>query len=363
MKSIRSIYVGSVFLACAWSGLALAQNPEASQHFERGLSLAKQKAYPDAIAEFNRAYQISPHASVMYNLGQAYIAIDQPVYAVESLRRYLAEGGAEVPSARRQQVEDAILAQERRIATVTIRSDLAGAVVRLDGDEVGRTPLPGAIRVSAGSHMIEAFLPGYNAWEQRLVLAGQEQRIVDVVFGPVSAVSAPVVPVVPVPVAAATPMPAPPLPAAAPPTAAFTGTTPAQPAPADGASLAVAQPPGRSRARIATAIVLGVIGAGGIATGSVFGLRAFSKKSDSDKECPNERCTTLGVSLNNQAKDAATISTVTFGVGIVAAAVATYLLLKPGAPAASPPATSVSALELLPEVGNGTGRLCLRGVW
>jgi hypothetical protein len=267
-------------------------------------------------------------------------------------------------------VEDAILAQERRIATVTIRSDLAGAAVRLDGNEVGRTPLAGAIRVSAGSHVIEASLPGYPAWEQRLVLAGQERRIVDVVFGPASVASPPVVSGVPAaPVAAAAPMPALPPPVETPPPTAFTGGTPAQPAPAaatpaDGATLATAPPPGRGRVRIATAIVLGVVGAGGIATGSVFGLRAFAKKSDSDKECPNERCTALGVSLNNQAKDAATVSTVAFGVGIVAAAVATYLLLRPGSAAANPPpGTSVSALELLPELGNGSGRLCLRGVW
>jgi len=361
MKPIRSICVYSVLLACAWSGLALAQgnpNLEASQHFERGLSLAKQKAYPEAITEFNRAYQVSPHFSVMYNLGQAYIANDQPVYAVEALRRYLTEGGAEVPVARRQQVEDAIIAQEQRIAIVIIRSDAAGAAVRVDGNEVGRTPLPGALRVSAGSHVVEASLPGHKAWEQHLVLAGKEQRIVDVVFAPASAAA----PVAPAAVAAPMPVPqASPTPEALPsiPTPASTGTAP----PTDGGTFATASPPRRSPARIATAIVLGVVGAGGIVTGSVFGLRAFSKKSDSDKECPNERCTDLGVSLNNQAKDAATLSTITFGVGIVAVAVATYLLIRPGAPAANPAGSPVSALELVPELGNGSGGLSVRGVW
>ncbi len=310
MNSNRSIYCCCVVLACIWPGLALAQgspNAEAAQHFERGLALAKQKAYPDAIAEFNRAYQISPHFSVMYNLGQAYIAADQPAYAVEALRRYLAEGGAEVPNARRQQVEDTILVLERRIG-VTVPA---------------APPAPAASAPVVAPVAATAALPAAQ----------------------------------PVPPFAGTPPPS------APAVSSTPQTPPAAAASADGTPLVTPPVPRRSRARIATAIILGVVGAGGIATGSVFGLRAFSKKCDSDKECPSERCTDRGVSLNNEAKDAATVSTVTFGVGIVAAAAATYLLIKPGSSAASPPGTPVSTLELVPEVGSREGRLTLRGVW
>ncbi len=77
----------------AYPMVAAAENDakvEAGQHFDRGLTLAKQKAYVEAIDEFNRAYQLSPHFTVMYNLGQAYLALEQPVYAVDALRRYLA---------------------------------------------------------------------------------------------------------------------------------------------------------------------------------------------------------------------------------------------------------------------------------
>jgi hypothetical protein len=349
----------------------LAQpNPkaEAASHFERGLALAKQKAYLEAITEFNLAYQASPHFSVMYNLGQAYLAIDQPAYAVLALRRYLAEGKTEIPPARREQVEATIAAQERRFATLTIRADLVGAVVRIDGSEIGRTPLSGPVRLGAGSHLLEATLPGYKPWEQRLFLNGQEQTLVDIRFEPAVVATPPATPAVsapvPMPGPAATPQAsAPMLPAqaaAAPPVAA---TPSAQPAPA-GTELAAIPPtaPAPSRARTVTALVVGAVGVGSLVTGSVFGLRAFAKKSDSDKECPNERCSPEGVRLNNQAKDAATLSTISFGVGLAAVGVATYLLLSPGSarPSSTPPS---SRIEVAPEVGRGQAGLAVRGVW
>jgi hypothetical protein len=363
MKSMRFRHSVWVMLLCSWSGLARAQdspNVEAGRHFERGLALAKQQAYPDAITEFNRAYQISPHFSVMYNLGQAYLAIDQPVYAVEALHRYLAEGGAEVPPSRRQQVEDTIIAQERRIASLTIHAEVAGTVVRIDGSEVGRTPLSGPIRISAGQHVVDAFFPGYKGWEQRLALAGEEQRTVDIQFEPAVPAEAPARPVTPVPsavVVTATP--------------ALVANAPTMPqsssssvgSPANDSALTAASAPAHGRAHKITAIVVGVVGVGAIATGSAFGLRAFSKKSDSDKQCPNDRCTDEGVRLNDQAKQAATISTITFGVGLVAVGVATYLLLRPGSANASPSETSVGAIELAPAIASGQAGLTLRGVW
>lgn len=386
---MRSMGLGHFFLVllfAGWPGLVLAQgspNTEAAQHFERGLSLAKQKAYSEAIAEFNRAYQISPHFSVMYNLGQAYIAIDQPVYAVEAMRRYLAEGGAEVPPARREQVEDAILEQERRIASLTLRSELAGAVVRIDGSEVGRTPLAGPIRIGAGLHVVDASLPGYKGWEQRLALAGQERRTLDIRFEPavVAVAPPPTTPDVP-PVVVATPTrvqpsaaPEPSASAASPPIPPQSSTAPAPTThgaasatatpnvamPADSSARASSAAP-RGRARTIAALVVGAVGVGAIATGSMFGVQAFAKKSDSDKQCPNEQCTRTGVHLNDQARDAATVSTISFGVGVVAIGVATYLLFWPRA-AASPPGPSVSAVEIAPALGPGHTGLNLRGVW
>jgi hypothetical protein len=69
--------------------------------------------------------------------------------------------------------------------------------------------------------------------------------------------------------------------------------------------------------------------AASLLVGSVFGIRAFSKWSQRNGQCPTDNsCTTAGVSNYNAAETAATISTVGFGVGVAAAGVSAYLFYR-----------------------------------
>lgn len=330
---------------------------EARAHFERGLALAKGEAYAEAVVEFNRAYQLSPNYAVLFNLGQAYVGMGQSVYAVETLTRYLSEGGKEVPSARRKQVEADIAQQERRIATVAIQTSQAGAVIRIDGIEVGKSPMLAPVRVNAGAHVFAASLAGYRAWEQRFELAGREQRTVVMVFEALPTAST------------AAPMGAPPLatasqaasPSASPATsaAAPSPVTPvAAESPAIDLTARAAPEPSAGSGRIA-AYVVGGLGLGSLAAGTVFGIRAITKENDSDKECPNEQCTQRGVDLNNQAKTSALIADITIGAGLAAVGVATYLFLR------SPKTSSTTApkIQVAPEVGPNMAGVAVGGVW
>ncbi|MCB9588689.1 MAG: hypothetical protein H6718_24985 [Polyangiaceae bacterium] len=67
-------------------------------------------------------------------------------------------------------------------------------------------------------------------------------------------------------------------------------------------------------------IIVGGLGLAGIAVGSVFGLQAISKNSDAEKFCPrgSECDSQQGVDLTDDAKSAATVSNIAFGVGAAA---------------------------------------------
>ena len=382
----------------AFQPLTFAQadaKAEARKHFDRGLVLAKQGVYAEAVTEFNRAYELSPHFAVLYNLGQAYGALGQPVYAVQALGRYLSEGGKEVPAQRRNQVEADIAREERHIAEVTVRSEIAGAVIQVDGIEVGRSPMPTPVRVNAGVHVFSASAPGYRPWEQKLVLPGQDQRMVEIRFEPLSppAVAAspaanlpgaaPVA-VLPSPGAASAPSPmAPVTPAAINPAVATPVATPtvvpdasALPAPAvvptSGAqspeaatapSLVSAPAPAATGSRRTIAYVVGGVGVGSLIAGGVFGLRARSKLHDSDAHCPNNQCTPEGVALNDQAKTAALVSDITVGAGLVSLAVATYLLVTSGKAEPAPTGKLAHGIHVLPEMGPGEAKVTLGGSW
>ena len=81
---------------------------EARAHFDRGVQLGHAGEYRQAAAEFQRAYQLAPHYAVLYNLAQVQIGLAQPVEAVDTLQRYLTEGGSNVPADRRAEVQATI---------------------------------------------------------------------------------------------------------------------------------------------------------------------------------------------------------------------------------------------------------------
>lgn len=150
----------------------------ARRHFARGVELANEGAYGEAIVEFGRAYELSPHHSVLYNVGQAYVALGRPVEAVDTLTRYLAEGGDKISAERRKEVAEEIQRQQSRIATLEITCDVPNAAVFLDGQPEGRTPLPAPVRVGIGRHQILVQTDDGRRSQQIIQIAGEERRTI-----------------------------------------------------------------------------------------------------------------------------------------------------------------------------------------
>lgn len=191
---LRSLgLIGALALVSAPRLARADEDPKmlARRHFDRGMELARKGAYAEALAEFTRANEMSPHYAVLYNIGQACIALGRPVEALEALERYLSEGGAEIPAARRSQVENEIAKLGARTAEVEVEVDAPGAIVSIDGKEVGRVPLPGPVRVGIGTHRLRASLEGRPAVEQSITVAGQEKRRVTLSLPSRTAVTGP----------------------------------------------------------------------------------------------------------------------------------------------------------------------------
>src|SRR5690242_763381 len=64
----------------------------AAARYTRGIELANQGLYQAALEQFQNAYAASPHYAVLYNIGQAQIALGRPIDAIEALSRYLRDG-------------------------------------------------------------------------------------------------------------------------------------------------------------------------------------------------------------------------------------------------------------------------------
>ena len=151
----------------------------ARAHYARGLDLAKAGSYEAALQEFDAAYAISPEFSVLYNVGQAQIALDHPTQAIDAFSRYLSEGKDRIPDARQQRVQGLIAALSSRLAALSITTDRPGARISVDGRDVGATPLAQPARVDAGTHTILAKVEGIPVLIRVVVLREAEHQTLE----------------------------------------------------------------------------------------------------------------------------------------------------------------------------------------
>jgi hypothetical protein len=171
----RCLALALVLLLPRWASAADPQEL-ARRHFSRALELVDEQAYDEALAEFRRAYELQPHFSVLYNIGQAYQALGRPLQALEALEQYLADGGGNIPAPRRKRVESDCARIRARTAEISVDSTPRGATVTLDGKPVGTTPFAKPLRISIGTHHVTVTLEGYLPAAQQVLLGGEERQ-------------------------------------------------------------------------------------------------------------------------------------------------------------------------------------------
>lgn len=75
-------------------------DPLARNHFASGRAYYDRGRYEEAIVEFQRAYELSPHPELLYNLYLAHQNLGHRAEAIDALSRYLAERPDERPELR-----------------------------------------------------------------------------------------------------------------------------------------------------------------------------------------------------------------------------------------------------------------------
>ncbi|HEY8075607.1 MAG TPA: hypothetical protein VIF62_15890, partial [Labilithrix sp.] len=112
---------------------------EAKELFDRGIKQAQNGDSNAALASFRAAYAKAPSFRVLYNIGQLCSRIGDAACAVRAYRDYLDEGGTQVPSSRRQQVESEMRSLARTLGTIKVETSVSDADVSVDDVSVGKT--------------------------------------------------------------------------------------------------------------------------------------------------------------------------------------------------------------------------------
>ena len=111
---------------------------EAKERLDHGLYFMENGAYAAALGEFEKAQELAPSRLLLYHIALAYVAMDKPVDALESLDEVLSADG----TLKSEYVERAKTAKEQqlqRIGELDVKVNVPSAV-KVAGEPGGEVP-------------------------------------------------------------------------------------------------------------------------------------------------------------------------------------------------------------------------------
>jgi hypothetical protein len=299
--------------------------------YDDGKALMAAGKAQEACPKFEASQRLDPGSGTLLNLALCY---EKSGRLASAWNKYL-EAAAMAKTSGNEQRDEAARASAAQLAPrlskldieVTPDARLPGLQVLCDGEPVDAAQWGLPVPMDGGEHAVTARAPGYTEWKST-VEVGAEGDAVHVT----------------IPVLIAAPAQATPSPVAS------RGAPPATPASSSGPG-GHASSSGLGGQKIA-AIAVGGVGVVGIAVGTVFGLRAVSKKSEAEASCTGAVCTTPeGATAGTDAHAAGNTATIGMVVGAVGLAGGALLWLT--APKG----------EHATQVGFGAGSVQVHGVW
>ena len=151
---------------------------EARKHYDRAVELVDDGQLAEAIIEFRRSYDLTkpfrPTTSA-----KSTSRWPSPSRRLPPTRVTWLVAGRTSPRARRAEVEKEVARQKARIATLEIHVLPDGAVVRVDGNEIGKSPMAQPLSVGIGEHVVSATAEGHEPAEVKVTVAGEDRRTVE----------------------------------------------------------------------------------------------------------------------------------------------------------------------------------------
>lgn len=158
---------------------------EARQRFDRGLALYEALDYLGALAEFERAYELTQHPTVLYNVALVHAKLGNAVEVLEAVETLRARGLSELGQERRARLERTYAEQAARVGTIAFTANIPDLVVQLDHVDVPAGKLE-HLRLTAGRHVVSAFAPGYAPKSLAINVMGGTHRVIPLELVPLA---------------------------------------------------------------------------------------------------------------------------------------------------------------------------------
>lgn len=157
-------------------GVAPAAQKQALEIFRLGNAALKESQWRIASERYREALKLWDHPAIHYNLALALLQLDQPIETFRSLESALRFGAAPLDSDKFEQAQRYRALVEKQVARITVKCDVEGALVKLNGEQLFVGPGERNAMVRAGTITVTASKEGFLTNEQTPSLAGGENK-------------------------------------------------------------------------------------------------------------------------------------------------------------------------------------------
>ena len=303
----RSALVGLALLLATSAAWAQGSSDEVAGRalFEEGRRLMQAADFKAACPKLEEGERVSPGVGMAFNLGDCYEKLGKVASAWAAFSDAAGMARAQSQAEREKVAKERAAALAPRLPHLKLAlapgADVDGLEIKRDGVVIGRAQWTTSIPVDPGAHTLTVSAPNRVEAKVQVVVPEAAERVAQIPVLAAARVDKPVEGERPVVV-----MPPPPV-----------------------------EDSNKGNTQRLVGLVAGGVGIIGLGIGTIYGLMAKSKKSDSDSHCfEGDVCDADGLVLRHQASGRAEVSTVSFiAGGVLLAAGAVLYLVAPRASA------------------------------
>jgi hypothetical protein len=300
---------------------------------KKGLELRQKGQDEAALQEFSHAYQVSSSARALAQIALAEQALGHWVEAEKHLTEALKHSDEPWISRNKKHLNQSLYDIQGHLGSLELSGDVQGAMVKVNGIQIGNLPLLAPVRVPSGSVAVEVQAVGYLPIFRTVEVAARESAREQLIFVAVKAA--------PNPVSTVTA-------SAAQPTGSEAKSDPEKP-------LAHS---GTWGTRQTFGVIVGVVAVGSLATGIAFSVLHETKAKTYNKQCFSSILPSDCQSQYNTINTDRTLYIVGYAGAAVLGGLATYLLLSGPSANTEKVAATETGLRLHCGPTAGLGVLC-----
>jgi hypothetical protein len=127
--------------------------------------------YEDALRDYERAAELEPHPSLLFNRARALQALHRYPEALQLFEEFKRQAPPQL-LAQAGELNDLVERLRQQVSTLTLTCNVKGATVLVRGTKVGTMPLDGPLRLNAGPAVVSVVAEGQRPYEHELLLPG-----------------------------------------------------------------------------------------------------------------------------------------------------------------------------------------------